>query len=78
MTVVQTAPVTQSAFGVRAGFKTVSKILAAKRHKMQVFATTYHELTALSDRDLRDIGISRSDINRLARQAADAAVEGVK
>lgn len=30
------------------------------------------ELSAMSDRDLADIGISRSDIEAVARQAADA------
>ncbi|MFG1350064.1 DUF1127 domain-containing protein [Xanthobacter autotrophicus] len=31
------------------------------------------ELTALSDRDLSDMGVSRSDIRRLAREAAEEA-----
>jgi uncharacterized protein YjiS (DUF1127 family) len=31
---------------------------------------TYNELSALSDRDLSDIGISRSDIPRISRHSA--------
>jgi uncharacterized protein YjiS (DUF1127 family) len=30
----------------------------------------YKELSALTDRDLSDIGISRADISRIAREAA--------
>lgn len=38
--------------------------------KRKVFRATYHELSALSDRDLRDLGIPRSTIKRLALEAA--------
>ncbi|MBV1927177.1 MAG: DUF1127 domain-containing protein [Rhodobacteraceae bacterium] len=38
--------------------------------KRKVFRATYHELSALSDRDLRDLGIPRSTIKRLAMEAA--------
>ncbi|SFR06779.1 DUF1127 domain-containing protein [Poseidonocella sedimentorum] len=31
---------------------------------------TYSELSALTDRDLNDLGISRSDIERIAREDA--------
>lgn len=34
-------------------------------------AEVHRELTALSDRDLNDIGLSRSDIDRVARQSVD-------
>ena len=37
------------------------------------FRATYDELSALSDRDLGDLGISRSEITRIAREAADEA-----
>jgi uncharacterized protein YjiS (DUF1127 family) len=30
---------------------------------------TYNELAALSDRDLNDLGIGRSDISRIARES---------
>ena len=36
------------------------------------YHTTLSELSALSDRDLADIGISRSDIPMIAREAAKA------
>ncbi len=38
--------------------------------KREVYQRTYHELTSLTDRDLADIGISRHDIRRLAKEAA--------
>ena len=37
------------------------------------FRETYEELDRLSDRDLNDLGIGRSDITRIAREAADNA-----
>jgi uncharacterized protein YjiS (DUF1127 family) len=36
----------------------------------KVYRATYHELSSLSDRDLRDLGIPRSNIKRLAMEAA--------
>ena len=38
--------------------------------KRKVYHATHSELSALSDRDLQDLGILRGDINRLAREAA--------
>ena len=40
------------------------------RAKRRVYRATYHELSALTDRDLRDLDIPRSDIKRLAWEAA--------
>ncbi len=38
--------------------------------KRRVYRTTYQELWALSDRDLSDLGIPRSNIKKLALEAA--------
>jgi uncharacterized protein YjiS (DUF1127 family) len=38
--------------------------------KRKVYRATYSELTVLTDRDLRDLGIPRSSIKRLAMEAA--------
>jgi uncharacterized protein YjiS (DUF1127 family) len=38
--------------------------------KRKVYRATYFELWALTDRDLRDLGIPRSSIKRLAMEAA--------
>ncbi|WP_245812235.1 DUF1127 domain-containing protein [Planktotalea frisia] len=38
--------------------------------KRRVYRATYHELWVLSDRDLRDLGIPRSNIKNLAMEAA--------
>ena len=40
------------------------------RARRKVYVDTYRELAGLCDRDLRDIGIARSDIKRLALEAA--------
>ncbi|WP_299507998.1 DUF1127 domain-containing protein [uncultured Roseobacter sp.] len=38
--------------------------------KRRVYRATYRELSGLTDRDLRDLGIPRSNIKRLAMEAA--------
>ena len=38
--------------------------------KRRVYRATCHELSVLSDRDLRDLGIPRGNIQRLAMEAA--------
>ena len=44
--------------------------LANARHA--AYARTFKELSALTDRELSDIGISRSDIADIARRGAEA------
>lgn len=38
--------------------------------KRKVYHTTLHELSMLTERDLRDLGIARSNIKNLAMEAA--------
>jgi uncharacterized protein YjiS (DUF1127 family) len=38
--------------------------------RYRVYSQTYAELSALSDRELADLGISRFDIRQVAREAA--------
>lgn len=38
--------------------------------KRKIYRATYYELSTLTDRDLRDLGIPRSNIKRLALEAA--------
>ncbi len=38
--------------------------------KRRVYRATFSELAALTDRDLRDLGIPRSNIKRIAKEAA--------
>jgi len=45
--------------------------LREAKAKRKVYRTTYHELSILSDRDLNDLGIPRSNIKRLAMEAAN-------
>lgn len=45
---------------------------AAHRHaRHRVYRETYNELAALGDRELNDLGLSRSMIRGLAKEAAD-------
>ncbi|MEP1198444.1 DUF1127 domain-containing protein [Tateyamaria sp.] len=47
---------------------------AAARHaKRRIYKTTLGELSALGNRDLADLGINRSEIKRLAWEAAEKA-----
>lgn len=39
----------------------------------RVYRETYSELSQLNDRELNDLGIARSEIARLAAEAADKA-----
>jgi len=39
--------------------------------RRRVYRSTYHELSVLSDRSLRDLGIPRSSIKGLAKEAAN-------
>lgn len=51
----------------------VADVFAGLRNawsRWRVYSRTYHELNALSTRDLEDLGMSRSMITRLAYEAA--------
>ena len=45
--------------------------IAERWQRYTVYRRTYAELDALSSRELADMGISRSTISRLAREAAE-------
>ncbi|PID36823.1 MAG: hypothetical protein CR993_03165 [Rhodobacterales bacterium] len=53
-----------------AGIKTLFADLRHAWTQYRMFHTTQEELSALSDRELTDLGISRSEITRIAREAA--------
>lgn len=44
--------------------------VAERFRQYRVFRETYNELSALSDRELSDLGLSRSMIRRLALEAS--------
>ena len=54
-----------SSFGLVGRFK----VMRARR---RAYTQTYSELFSLGDLELHDIGIDRSDIRRLALEAADS------
>ncbi len=61
----------QSGLGARlAGFRETFRARMARR---RVFNQTYAELSTLSNRDLADLGLARSEIRRVAWQAANEA-----
>jgi uncharacterized protein YjiS (DUF1127 family) len=48
----------------------MSNFLTAKFRRWSMYRQASRELSSLSGRELADMGISRSDIPRIARQAA--------
>ena len=44
--------------------------IQARLARRKVFKTTYNELSALSNRELADLGLNRSQLRRIAWQAA--------
>lgn len=44
---------------------------AERRAKQRVFRTTYAELSALTNRELADLGLHRSELKRVAWEAAN-------
>lgn len=44
--------------------------IRARLARRSVFKTTYRELSALSDRELNDLGLNRTEIRRIAWEAA--------
>ena len=66
---------TDSSFAKPAAFGGIFAALNELTEAMQrrrVYRTTVNELSALSDRDLSDLGLSRASIRRLAQDAASA------
>lgn len=65
---------TQTLTAGKASGNPVSSILKALRarfEKRALYMRTYRELQSLTDRELDDIGLSRSMIHEVATQAAD-------
>lgn len=55
----------------------IDTLLAHLRQRYQswkIYRSTLEELQMLSDRELDDIGISRFDVRRVAREAADMEI----
>ncbi|MBW7921181.1 MAG: DUF1127 domain-containing protein [Rubellimicrobium sp.] len=44
--------------------------LAERVARYRAYRSTFAELTALSDRELEDLGICRADIHRISQEAA--------
>ena len=62
--------------GDRNTFVSLSVLISNVRAYMDrraVYNATYRELQSLTDRDLNDLGLSRSNIGSIAREAADLA-----
>ncbi|MBO9474801.1 MULTISPECIES: DUF1127 domain-containing protein [unclassified Shimia] len=55
------------------GLSGIFASLAERFRQYRVYRTTYNELSALSNRELSDLGMSRSMIRRLAIEASREA-----
>lgn len=51
----------------------VFEAAAERRAKQRVFSTTLRELNRLSNRELADLGLHRSELKRVAWEAANEA-----
>ena len=49
----------------------VFEAAAERRAKQRVFRTTFNELNVLSNRELADLGLHRSELKRVAWEAAE-------
>jgi len=52
----------------------VFEAAAERRAKQRVFRTTLNELSALSNRELADLGLHRSELKRVAWESANESV----
>jgi uncharacterized protein YjiS (DUF1127 family) len=62
--------------GILGGVRRISQSLAVWSAERRAYNEAVRELSALSDRDLADIGLSRFDIEAVAREAAKAKTDG--
>jgi uncharacterized protein YjiS (DUF1127 family) len=60
-------------FGFAQRFSGLVDRIREARKAREVYLQTYQELSALTDRDLADLGISRASIASIAREAARMA-----
>lgn len=65
-TTTLTAP---AGFGARIRIKTMMENFRRHRADQRAIRQTFNELSAMSDRDLADIGVTRGDIRHIATQA---------
>ncbi len=60
-------------FGLKARYNRIIDALAERAARRKVYRRTVAELQALSDRDLADFSFNRTEIPRIAKEAADRA-----
>lgn len=56
--------------GIMDRISAFARELSARRAQYRVYSRTVNELAALSNRDLADLGLSRSQIESVAHEAA--------
>lgn len=72
MTSIDSHTSTPAAFPLGEGARRLIARLGLAVHRWRLFTRTRHELESCTDQDLRDLGIARSDILRIARETARA------
>lgn len=65
------ATAAHSGFHPIAWVRNVLMTVQAALHRRSVYNSVYAELSQLNDRELDDLGLSRSDFHRIAADAAD-------
>ncbi|MGP6090089.1 DUF1127 domain-containing protein [Antarctobacter jejuensis] len=66
-----TANITNTHSGLVSRLAVIRETLRTRMERRRVFKQTFNELAALSNRDLADLGLARSEIRRIAWQAAN-------
>ncbi len=56
--------------GILAGIANIGRTVAAELRKRRVYHRTLHELSALKDRELNDLGLNRGALRKIAYDAA--------
>ena len=64
------AQTTGTAHGVAARLAAIAADISERLARRRAFRNTYNELMTLSGRELADLGIHRSEIKRIAYEAA--------
>lgn len=70
----QALSTTSTGFNPASSFQTLITAMKTARARRAVYAKTYSELANLTDRDLADIGVNRSEIRSIAKKHAASAL----
>ena len=71
MAYLTSSSATGTSFGMRANAAFQNMVASYKQHRL--YRETFNELSALSNRELADLGLHRSNLHQIARESAQTA-----